>query len=277
MIVKLKKMGSFCGLMILILSANAFADEKTLTGLSILDKMKDIIEPAYTTVRMVKINVYRENEKVGSWQAYEARKRFNDGKRVLLVITEPDSIKGFTFLIYDKPNDKSMGWIYSPFLGRTKKIVPVISQEHFLGTDFTYKDLGFVDRLGSHQILGKEAVDGVDAYKIDTTLQNESWYSHIITWISVDHHLPLKRSYYDLNDNLWKTQSFKDVHLDKDTFVSKKIMMTDLQENSATEYELLKIVNGVEIPDDIFNPNKLDHVLESSFWEKVFLSENENP
>jgi hypothetical protein len=64
------------------------------------------------------------------------------GDRVLTRFTDPEDIRGTGFLVWEHPNAEDERFLYLPSLGRVRRIAGAESQESFVGTDFTYEDIG---------------------------------------------------------------------------------------------------------------------------------------
>lgn len=66
----------------------------------------------------------------------------NVGDRVLTRFTHPEDIRGTGFLVWEHPSADDERFLYLPSLGRVRRIAGSESQESFVGTDFTYEDIG---------------------------------------------------------------------------------------------------------------------------------------
>jgi hypothetical protein len=64
------------------------------------------------------------------------------GDRVLVRFTYPNDIKGTGFLVWEHPGQDDERFLYLPSLGRVRRIAGDETQESFVGTDFTYEDIG---------------------------------------------------------------------------------------------------------------------------------------
>jgi hypothetical protein len=77
-------------------------------------------------------------------EAREAQRQVarSDGDRLLIRFTYPDDIKGTSFLVWERPQAEDERFLYLPALGRVRRIAGAETQESFVGTDFTYEDIG---------------------------------------------------------------------------------------------------------------------------------------
>jgi outer membrane lipoprotein-sorting protein len=205
------------------------------------------------------------------WAARQARKKLPDGNRILTVILAPDEVKGVAFLIWERKDKPDEQWLYLPAVRRVRKLTPVSAYESFLGTDFTFADLGFVNlRARKFSLLGEETVAGTPAYKIQETLAGPAfYYSRIVTWVAKDSTLPLRRDYYDPANQLWKTELYQDVAVIDGTPTVMRIRMQDKFSDTSTELRVSKVRYDAVIPDDLFDPQKLPQVSKHPLWTQA--------
>jgi hypothetical protein len=65
-----------------------------------------------------------------------------EGDKVLTRFTRPEDIRGTSFLVWEDPAGEDERFLYLPSLGRVRRIAGSEAQESFVGTDFTYEDIG---------------------------------------------------------------------------------------------------------------------------------------
>ena len=65
-----------------------------------------------------------------------------DGDRLLIRFTHPSDIRGTSFLVWEHPSSEDERFLYLPSLGRVRRIAGAETQESFVGSDFTYEDIG---------------------------------------------------------------------------------------------------------------------------------------
>jgi hypothetical protein len=64
------------------------------------------------------------------------------GDRVLVRFTYPNDIAGTGFLVWERPGGDDDRFLYLPALARVRRISGAERQESFVGSDFTYEDIG---------------------------------------------------------------------------------------------------------------------------------------
>jgi hypothetical protein len=64
------------------------------------------------------------------------------GDRVLVRFSYPNDIAGTGFLVWERPGGDDDRFLFLPALGRVRRITGAERQESFVGSDFTYEDIG---------------------------------------------------------------------------------------------------------------------------------------
>jgi len=245
------------------------AEEDSSVALTILKKTKALLEPERPSIRKVVMSLSAKGETVQKVMG-QAFKTFPDGKRMVLVMLVPDDVKGMGYLIMERENQPDVMYVYIPSMRRTREISGLVDRyASFFGTDFTYSDLGFINLNGEYRVLGEEACEGVDAYKVEekVPVQPAAYYSKIITWVAKDSMLPLRRDYYAPSGDLWKTELFKDVSVVDGVPTTMRIVMKDVQANTSTELKLSELQYCGTLSDELFDPKNLAKVAENPIWQ----------
>jgi hypothetical protein len=273
-----KCLGAVVGVaMLFIFIGTSMAVESELPdAMAIVKKMQQVFEPSRPTVRKVVITNTDNKGRTEQLVTGRAWKNFPEGKKMLLVILEPKSVRGKALLVWERTGGKqeSSYFAYYPSVKRVRQLRGVVEPyENFMNTQFTYSDLGFVPVDKRYTLLGTEDRNGVRAYKIEEKVAKEQkLYSRIILWVAVDSSLPVERDYYDKSNRLWKTELFKEVTIYDGVPVPRIIEMKDVLNNFKTELKIVMMSQETNISDEIFNPNLLEKASEASVW-KLFGSE----
>ena len=65
-----------------------------------------------------------------------------DGDRRLIRFSYPNDIRGTSFLVWEHPSAEDERFLFLPSLGRVRRIAGSETQDSFVGSDFTYEDIG---------------------------------------------------------------------------------------------------------------------------------------
>lgn len=132
-------------------------------------------------------------------------------KKIMFFLSPADVLNtSFMNWSYDDGRDDDQ-WIYLPALKKVKRISSDSRSDYFMGSDFTYDDLG--DRhpgKDNHRILREETLDGETCYVVESTPRNPDYmYSRTVTWVIKDKWIGLKREFYDEDGEALKTLRVK--------------------------------------------------------------------
>jgi outer membrane lipoprotein-sorting protein len=256
---------SFLTLFLLLLATPTLADPPQVT--SIIQKMKDVFEPVQPSTRTVHITANGESGEQLQLVAHQARASQADGKRILLVIQDPVYSKGNALLIWEREGQPSVMWWYPPVLRRVRGLLPIEGYQRFFDTDLTYADLGYVEQQGNYRLLGQEERADQQTYKVEFVPNEKIYYSRIFTWISVETMLPVEREYYDVAGKRWKTMTFDQVENIDNIPTPLHMHLVDRQQNSTTDVTFSDVHYGVDLPDTLFDPERLPQTVEAQWWE----------
>jgi len=239
--------------LVAIIIATGFASQlmaQELTGREIVDKVYNLPtgEDQTSDLTMTLINKSGQ-ERIRKIKQFT--KDLGDVEKSIMFFQSPADVKNTSFMnwTYDDESKSDDQWIYLPALKKTKRISSDSKSDYFMGSDFTYDDLG--DRKlddDTHKLMGEETIDGVDYYMIESTPQDEEYmYSKTKTWIRKDNFIGLKKKFYDEDEELLKILKIK-----KFEEISGFIVITSSEmENVQKNHRTTMILNNVEINTNI--------------------------
>ena len=159
-------------------------------------------------IKMVLIDAQeRKVERIMTSKVIERAKRED---RSLLTFSIPKDIKGTKILTwkrnYPKDNDQ---WIYLPSYRRSKRIQGGQRSNSFMGSEFSYEDIGGGQSLEKFNYKFLSEVPGV-SWKLELIPKTESGYSKKIVKYSAKYMNPVNIDYYNRRGELQKTATFLD-------------------------------------------------------------------
>ncbi|MBN2090607.1 outer membrane lipoprotein-sorting protein [candidate division KSB1 bacterium] len=183
-------------------------------------------------------------------------KDFGASEKKIMFFVSPADVRNTSFMnwSYDEEGKDDDQWIYLPALKKIKRISSDSKSDYFMGSDFTYDDLG--DRHPSddtHQLLREENVNGEACYVVESIPKDEDYmYSRTVTWIIKDKWIGLKKEFYDEDGELLKTLTVKKYEKVNGFWTILHSEMHNVQKKHTTKMELsnLKINSGIS--DDQF-------------------------
>jgi len=238
---------------------------------AVLHDMRESFDPPRPSTRTMTITVDNLGE-TRKFVARQARKQMPDGKRMATVVLEPAELRGTAYLVF-APKDQTkptLMWMYVPFVRRVRELIAIDTYEHFLGTDFTYADLGFsfMRSQKNYRVTGPEQHAGIGAYRVEEKLPpDQMYYSRIMVWIAQSTMLPIKRDYYDPTGRLWKKETFDSVSTIDGMPTVLHVQMKDLEANTSSDLSITQVKYDVEIPDTLFDPQSLPRLTDNAQWQ----------
>lgn len=148
----------------------------------------------------------------------------------------PPDVRDTAFLLHDHPDRDDDRWLYLPSLGKVKRIAGAQKYRNFLGTDFTYDDLGGREpQEDAHTLEGEEQIDGRPAYIIKSVPKEaENPHAFRRVWVWKDIPIVLKEEQYDRHDRLRKQARTLKLEPVQGVWTVTEREMADVQERHRT-------------------------------------------
>lgn len=183
-------------------------------------------------------------------------------EKSIMFFQAPADVKNTSFMswTYDDDSKSDDQWIYLPTLKKTKRISSDSKSDYFMGSDFTYDDLG--DRKledDTHTLIGEETMDGKECYIVESVSNDEEYmYSKTKTWIIKEHFIGFKKEFYDEDGDLLKILRIKEYKDFNGFLIINLSEMENVQKNHRTTM-------------DLDNINITDKIKESMFTERMMM------
>lgn len=190
------------------------------------------------------------------------RLRRTDGpeQQVRIQFQFPPDVRDTAFLLHDHGERDDDRWLYLPTLRKVKRIAGAQKYRNFLGTDFTYDELGGREpEEDTHTLEGEEVLDGRAVYKIRSVPKEDANpYRYRLAWIWKETPIVLQEEYYDRHDRLRKRMRVLDLQPVQGIWTVLKREMVDLQEKHRTELTFSALRYSAGLDSDLFEPRALD-------------------
>lgn len=229
---------------------------------TIVQQTKAALEPAKPSIRKLALVIGTKEGETTRWSVAQARK----DSAVVSVVLEPEAVRGSALLVKQQSGTTDSQWLYFPAVRRVRQIVPPAKYQAFLGSDFTYADLGFVSRARDCELLGTEETSAGLTYKVQEVPVDRWYYGRIVTWVASDTWLPIKREFYDPSNTLWKLERFEDVKTIDGIPTPMRIRMEERREGGFSEMQVSDVRYGAQVPDSLFDPKGLAEVVTAPVW-----------
>ena len=248
-------------LLLTLLFGTVFAQ----TGYDIMKKADEVPTPK-TSSYTATMTLTDKKGNVRVREVKEMTKDFGDVSKSVIIFTTPKDVTGVGYLMFDYV-EKSDGtkqdsdnWLYMPALKKVRRISGSDSGGDFMGTDFTYEDMG--DRglnKDTFTLLGEENVDGTDCYKVEAiSKDNTEKNPRRILWIGKENFIMYKAEFYDRQNNLQRVLTCSDIQKIDGFWTTGKMYMKNVITNHSTLIEMKNVSYGESIDDTLFTVAALE-------------------
>ncbi len=239
-----------CVLSLMVLPASA-----EMSGLEVIEQVyhRPTGEDVQSDLTMTLTND-RGDQRVRSIKQFT--KDYGDVEKKIMFFLAPADVRDTSFMnwSYDEEGRDDDQWIYLPALKRIKRIASDSKSDYFMGSDFTYDDLG--DRHPSedtHTLLREETIDGKACYVVESISKEKDYmYSRTVTWVMKDVWIGVKKEFYDEDGDLLKMLSVKDYDQISGYWIILTTEMHNVQKEHRTLMELENVVVDQGIDDNMF-------------------------
>lgn len=130
-----------------------------------------------------------------------------DGDKSLGYFQEPADVKGTALLTYSHKTENDDQWLYLPALKRVKRIASADKSGAFVGSEFSYEDLGSQEvEKYTYAYVKQERLDGEDCFVLERyPTAKYSGYTRQVVWIDTSAYRTRRVDYYDRKGSLLKT------------------------------------------------------------------------
>ncbi len=238
-------------------SATCFAG---LTGKQVMEKIRDR-EKSKDSQGKITMTLVDKNGDQRKRSITVFNKNYGSDSKNVMYFSEPADVKGTGFLQENSEDEsKEVKMIYLPALKKVRRITGSSKNESFMGSDFTYDDMGkrAVD-ADEHTLLKEEPCEGQKCWIVESKPKDKSHpYSKVTTWIRQDALIPIKADIYDKQGNLLKVMVAKEIRKQKGFWTAFNSTMENVQEKHKTILKVDSIDYNVGLKDDLFTVKTIE-------------------
>ena len=188
-----------------------------------------------------------------------------DSKSIMF-FQSPADVKGTGFLSwqYDDPSQDDDRWLYLPAMKKVRRISGSSARkENFMGSDFTYDDMGgrSVDE-DIHRLLEEEILEGYPCWVVESIPKEKSeTYSKKVYWIRKDALTPVRVEFYDRMGALLKTLEASGIEQQGEYWIARRMEMSNHQRDHRTVITVDEIAYDLEVDETWFTVPALERGL----------------
>jgi outer membrane lipoprotein-sorting protein len=189
-------------------------------------------------------------------------KDYGDTDKILMVFQSPRDVAGTAYLSFsydDESRDDDI-WLYLPAMRRVRRITGSGKNDDFMGTDFTYEDMGSRSlSKDTFTFKGEESIDGEACRVVEALPKDKSDpYGRRVVRVRKDSHIIAAVDYYDRQNKLLKTLRVSGIQKIDNIWTALKMEMTNVQNKHATLIEMSEIKFNIPLDDTLFAVTTLE-------------------
>ena len=188
------------------------------------------------------------------------------GDRLLIRFTYPNDIRGTGFLVWEHPQGDDERFLYLPSLGRVRRIAGSEAQESFVGSDFSYEDIGGREFDDYTYALADEnaswsSPDGSSrpAWRLESTRKDASvQYPRVVSVVLKDSYVVVQAEMFNRRNEREKAYSVGELRQVQGIWTVLQSVMTNALEKTRTELQVAKIEYDTGLKEDAFTRRELE-------------------
>jgi hypothetical protein len=186
------------------------------------------------------------------------RSRKIDGlSRTVVRVLSPSEVAGTSFLFIEKRQREDEQYIYLPALKVVKRIIGEQKRASFMGSDFTYADLEWIDLEDATCRQQPEERIGVHAcHVIDCEPRKHGDYRRLRAWVRKQDQAPLRVQFFDDRPQPLKVLFVKELKPVAGVLMATALRMTH-RNGDSTELQISDIRVRDDLPAADFTPQAL--------------------
>ena len=136
----------------------------------------------------------------------------DDGDRTMFVFDRPRDVKGTAFLVHAHKTEADDQWLYLPALKRVKRISSSKQSGSFMGSEFSYEDMGATEvEKYTHRFLRDEPCGELECTVSERIpVGRDSGYSRQLVWLDREELRTMQIQYFDRRGAHLKTMVVED-------------------------------------------------------------------
>ncbi len=183
----------------------------------------------------------------------------DDVESKLMFFLSPSDVRNTSFLSFSYEDGRADDqYIYLPALKRVKRIAGDKKNDSFMGSDFTYDDMGSRHPdLDTHTVLQKETVNGISTLVVESLAKGQEDYPRTLSWVVDGQWFGLKKEFYLPDGTLGKTLTVDSYEKIEGIYVITDMMMSNSKENTSTRIQMEDVQFNIDFEDSFFSERQM--------------------
>jgi hypothetical protein len=189
-----------------------------------------------------------------------------DGDRLLIRFSYPNDIRGTGFLVWEHPKGDDERFLYLPSLGRVRRIAGSEAQESFVGSDFSYEDIGGREFDDYTYALVEDnaawrAPDGSSrpAYRLESKRKDGSVeFPRVVSLVLKDSFVVVQADVFNRRNEKQKVYTVGALEQVQGIWTVRSSVMANTLDGTRTELATEKIQYNTGVKEDAFTRRELE-------------------
>jgi hypothetical protein len=188
------------------------------------------------------------------------------GDRSLTRFTYPNDINGTGFLVWENPDGEDERFLFLPSLGRVRRIAGNETQDSFVGSDFTYEDIGGREFNDYTYTLIDDtsrwtAPDGTlhPVFRLESRNKDvKARFPRVISLVRQDNFVVVRGEIHNRRDELQKVFDVRKLDRVSGIWTVFEMVMADTLQKTRTELVVEKVEYNVGLTAADFSRRELE-------------------
>ena len=245
------------GLILLIATTSMYAN--TITGEQIMRNVYDR-DTGNNMQANLKMEIMNSRGQIRERDIIQVSQEDQDGiEKKLMFFLSPADVKDTGFLSISYPDDRDDDqWIYLPALKRVKRIAAKNQNDSFMGSDFTYDDMGTRNpNKDVHTLLGTSMIDGKECYIVESIPKvSNKEFDRTVTYIVKDEWYGLNKEYHYKGEMI-RELTINSLESINGIYVITDMVMKNHDKGTQTRITMSAVSFDNDLDSDIFSDRQL--------------------
>jgi hypothetical protein len=188
------------------------------------------------------------------------------GDRLLMRFTYPNDIAGTSFLVWERDGAEDERFLFLPALGRVRRIAGSERQESFVGSDFTYEDIGgraledYTYTLLNADATVTDAEGRTHpAYQLESRAkQADALYPRVVSTVRKDNFVVVRAEIFNRRNEREKEYRVLKLEQVEGIWTATSVVMTNELDRTRTEMTTTSVDYNVGLKDTDFSRRELE-------------------
>jgi Outer membrane lipoprotein-sorting protein len=188
------------------------------------------------------------------------------GDRLLMRFTYPNDIAGTSFLVWERDGAEDERFLFLPALGRVRRIAGSERQESFVGSDFTYEEIGgraledyTYALLDANATFTDAEGRAHPAYQLESRAkQADALYPRVVSLVRKDNFVVVRAEIFNRRNEREKEYRVLRLEQVSGIWTALSVVMTNELDRTRTELTTTSVSYNVGLKESDFSRRELE-------------------